>query len=159
MSNMFFYCIALESLNLSGFNLSQVTTMESCFSSCFKLRDLDLRLSSSTSTPSKLSNAKNMFNSVAKNLTSSTPVYVRLNKYFKVTKSLTDACNSFTRVFYVNDCDSGTNKTDMVKTLKNLGAKTYQVGSNASADLKKNNGKIYWYNDGDSRKGTVKIFE
>lgn len=146
MSNMFFYCIALESLNLSGFNLSQVTTMESCFSSCFKLRELDLRLSSSTSTPSKLSNAKNMFNSVGKNLTSTTPDRIYLNRYFKITKSMTDACNSFTKVFYVNDCDSGTNKTDMVKTLKNLGAA-------------KVNNKIIWYNDSDSRKGTVKITE
>ena len=42
MSSMFYYCIALTSLNLSGFDTSQVTNMSSMFLYCKDLTSLDL---------------------------------------------------------------------------------------------------------------------
>ena len=57
MTQMFTYCIGLTSLDLSHFNTSKVTNMNSMFGACWGLTSLDL----SSFNTSKVTNMYNMF--------------------------------------------------------------------------------------------------
>lgn len=57
MSNMFYDCSSLTSLDVSGFNTGNVTNMNSMFDGCNRLRSLDL----SNFDTSKVTNMVNMF--------------------------------------------------------------------------------------------------
>ena len=136
MKEMFYYCSKLETIDLSHFDLSKVTNMYQAFYNCTSANTVDLRVSKVWKASTK--NCLNYAFSYVKG-------HVLLNHNAQITGESKYACSNYSNQFLIRDCDSGTYKTDMVKTLKNLGSKTYKALPNATQEWKDRDGKIWWY--------------
>lgn len=111
MNSMFYECKKLKEINISNFTLSASTDVTYAFYNCSELTDIDMRMKSQWSP--QASKANYMFSGCNK-------ATIQMNNNVRVT---TNNKNSSIGNKYVviTDCNSGTPKTNMVTTMKNLG--------------------------------------
>ena len=92
MNNMFYYCKALNSLDLSNFNTANVADMSYMFSQCLSLKSLDIR----NFDMGKVTNSSGMFSNVGElnNTGNKTSIMVTTNLW-KVLKSMNVSTGSY----------------------------------------------------------------
>ena len=147
MSNMFYNCNYLATLDLSNFNTSKVTNMSNMFSTCFKLTTLDV----SNFNTSKVTHMGNMFYS-CQTLTSldlsnfNTNKVTHMGYMFFLCKTLTTldlsnfdtskvtdmsymftACDSLTTVKVIN-CNEATKNKILTQLQTDLSSYTWTLG-------------------------------
>ena len=111
MNSMFYGCSALKEINISNFTLASTTDVGYAFYNCSRLETIDMRMTSQWS-PNQ-GKANYMFKGAAGQLFLNSKVRVT---YDNKSSGISD------RYVVASDCTSGTNKTNMVTTLKNLGS-------------------------------------
>ncbi|MBR0243312.1 MAG: BspA family leucine-rich repeat surface protein [Bacteroidaceae bacterium] len=110
MLSMFSECNSLREIDISNFTLAGGTAMNHAFYNCNRLQTIDMRMTSQWSPAQGLT--KEMFKGATGQ--------VLLNSKVRVTTNNKDS-GIDSHYVIVGDCNSGTNKTNMVTTLVNLG--------------------------------------
>ena len=110
MRSMFSECTSLREIDISNFTLAAGTALNHAFYNCNRLQTIDMRMTSQWSPAQGLT--KEMFKGATGQ--------VLLNSKVRVTTNNKDS-GIDSHYVIVGDCNSGTNKTNMVTTLVNLG--------------------------------------
>ena len=110
MRSMFSECTSLREIDISNFTLAASTALNHAFYNCSRLQTIDMRMTSQWSPAQGLT--KEMFKGATGQ--------VLLNSNVRVTTNNKDS-GIDSHYVIVGDCNSGTNKTNMVTTLVNLG--------------------------------------
>ena len=111
MNSMFYECNNLKEISISNFTLSATTDVGYAFYNCSELTDIDMRMKSQWSP--QASKANYMFSGCNK-------ATILMNNNVRVTTNNKNSSIG-NKTVVITDCNSGTPKTNMVTTMKNLG--------------------------------------